>query len=630
MTVYITGIPNAGKTTLFNGLTGRNERVGNWYGVTTRSVSADFSVKIPESAKNGCESARLRSKKQTYTAVDLPGSYFDGYTLEQHEVNDVIGSDGLLLIVCQAVNLRSGLNFLKKTTKLALPCAFIINAYGEYEKAGGRIDLYALRKILGIPVIIAECNKKSGVEAVKKLIAQTGENEVGALKDFDPDKTYEEIVSPVSCGLNVFDRLLLNPIFATLSILCSSVLALYVAFGRYGIGEPISRLLGKILDVVLISPIANIMKKLNASPFVAGFFTEGVFGGAVSILTFLPKLALLSLFTCIIEESGVLARLAYSSNGFLSRFGLNGRAIFALMTGFGCTAVATIASGGLENTRIRKRTVLALPFISCSAKVPVIAFLSEAIGIKGGFSAVLLIWITGFFGALLFSLCSKIKSGEKACELIVEFPQFRVPSVKTLLKALQKFTATFIMRVGSVITLVTAFLWILKSLSPTFVFLPSERISESILAVAAGKLQFVFYPAGVKNWRFVVAAIAGAFAKENVFSVLSLIGTGGANMRELIAFAMFFSLYPPCLGALSAIASEEGVKSLLHVIVFQSVIAFTAFYSVMNPLYLPLFGLLILPVLVSKKDGKARSNFKRKNEKIYGRKRNCTQSVSSR
>ena len=150
--IFITGVPNAGKTTLFNGLTGKNERVGNWYGVTTKAAKAPFSVKI-----NG--------QKKYFTAVDLPGSYFDDYTLEQNVAKKSISVGGVLLVVCQSTNLRRGLEFLKKTLGFGLPVILVLNFYDELKKQGGLVDVEKLKNMTGVDVIIAECNKKSGVNA---------------------------------------------------------------------------------------------------------------------------------------------------------------------------------------------------------------------------------------------------------------------------------------------------------------------------------------------------------------------------------------------------------------------------------------------------------------------------------
>lgn len=628
--VFITGVPNAGKTTLFNGLTGKNERVGNWYGVTTKAAKARFSVKI-----NG--------KKEYFTAVDLPGSYFDDYTLEQNVAKKSISDGGVLIVVCQATNLRRGLEFLKKTLDFGLSIVLVLNFYAELKKQDGRIDVDKLRNLTGIDVIIAECNKKSGVNAVKEGIAEFVETvnvkrrfNKPVCKEFDPQKVADIVLSGgKTAKLARADGILLNPFVAAAVLLLSSAVVLYIAFGKYGIGNFLSVLTEKICDVCFVSPISGLLEICRVTPFISGLITQGIAGGAITVLAFLPRLAILSLFTCVIEESGILARLAFASHGFLSKFGLTGRAVFALMTGFGCTAVAVMSACGLENECVRKRTALSLSFIPCSAKVPFVVWISSEIGNKGGFLAVLLLWVAGLLGALAFSAIDVAEKSGNKNDLIVEFPPYRVPKIKTLLKALQNFAGSFIIRVGSIITVVTAFLWIFKSVSPDFCFLTEYEIERSILVAVAEKIQFVFYPAGVKNWRFAVAALAGVFAKENVLSVFALLGTGNASVTELFAFGLFFALYPPCVSALAVVFRQEGVKSFLHVVCFHYALAFVAFYSVLKPVYILLFALLFgLAVVVRrvysrKYSRKAGRKGVSRYEKIYSKRRKRSDRLSS-
>lgn len=577
-TVYLTGIPNAGKTTLFNGLTGKSERVGNWYGVTTKAAVGYFYKE-------------KRTPKKKIRVVDLPGSYFDGYTLEQRVIGETL-TEGIVLVVCPAGELKSGLNFLQKVRSFGCSVVLVINFYEEFKKRGGQIDFAVLRSLIGVPVVVAECNRSEGVSAVKNAVFSAFRQINQSYNRFDADLVAQKVlVGQTEQKLYSFDRLLLKPPFAAAVIAVTAIFALYLAFGRYGIGSFAAYLTERALNIIITIPAGFLLDILHATEFIKGFVIEGVIGGSISVLTFLPRLAVLTLYTCIIEESGVLARLAFACHGILSRLGLSGRAVFAILTGFGCTAVGVLSSGGLENEKIRKRAVLSLPFVPCSAKVPVVAWLSVLIGAKGGFLAVLCLWTGGLILSFIFSFLIALKD-KKRQNLIVEFPPYRIPAPKTVAKVLQNFIKSFIIRIGSIIALVTAFLWILKTITPEMCI--AEDINKSMLVAVAEKVQFIFYPAGVKNWCFAVAAFAGIFAKENVLSVFSLMGTNNASVREIIAFSLFFALYPPCLSTLIAICKQEGVKSMLHVTCCHTVLALIAFYSVFKPYYL----LLLLPVAV--------------------------------
>lgn len=585
--VYICGVANSGKTTLFNGLARRNERVGNWCGVTTRAVSGDFSV------RNG-------GKRLKFTLTDLPGSYLDDYTLEQDVTLKSITDGGVVLVVCRAKNLVRGLSFLKKLAPSLRHSSvvLVVNAYEELRKAGGKIDFNQLQASLGVTVIQAECNTHSGIKIVKNAIltaaakakpSATPFAKPSVLRDFEPLDVAKAALSFChSTSLSRLDDFFLRPAFCFCTFFGAVIVVLYLAFGRYGIGEVLSVALERLLARFLVLPLAKLTAACKFTPFLSGFIIEGVVGGAVSVLSFLPRLAVIGVFNFYVEESGILARLAFTSDAFLSRFGLTGRAVFALLTGFGCTALAVDAAGGLENEGIKRRTVAALPFVCCSAKVPVFAWLYTEISHRNGFIAVLAAWILGLAFALVFSFLHKRKSAASYNGIIVEFTEYRRPSLKEGAKALLNFTKSFIIRVGTVITLVTAFLWLLRSVSPDLRFLPIENAEQSLLVFFAEKLQVIFYPAGVKNWRFAVAALAGLFAKENVLSVLMLLGVGEATVAELFAFMLFYAFYPPCISALIAVLKQAGVKCFLHVFCFHTFLALTAFYSVLKPVYIVL------------------------------------------
>ncbi len=601
--VYICGVANSGKTTLFNGLARRNERVGNWCGVTTRAVSGHFSVQ-----KGG--------KRLKFTLTDLPGSYLDDYTLDQDVTLKNIADGGVVLVVCRAKNLVRGLSFLKKLTQSLSRSSvvLVVNAYEELRKAGGKIDFGRLQAALGITVIQAECNTHSGIKIVKNAIltaavktepsvnssANSSSNsseepsakstaQPSVLRDFEPLNVAKAALTFCRAkSLSRLDDFFLRPAFCFCTFFGAVIVVLYLAFGKYGIGEVLSVALEDLLARFFVLPLANLVAACKFSRFLSGFIIEGVVGGAVSVLSFLPRLAVIGVFNYYVEESGILARLAFTSDAFLSRFGLTGRAVFALLTGFGCTALAVDAAGGLENEGIKRRTVAALPFVCCSAKVPVFAWLFTEISHRNGFIAVFAVWALGLALALVFSFLHKRQGAVSYNGIIVEFTEYRRPSLKEGAKALLNFTKSFIIRVGTVITLVTAFLWLLRSISPDLRFLPPENAEESLLVFFAEKLQVIFYPAGVKNWRFAVAALAGLFAKENVLSVLMLLGVGEATAAELFAFMLFYAFYPPCISALIAVLKQAGVRCFLHVFCFHAFLALAAFYSVLKPAFIVL------------------------------------------
>lgn len=575
--VLISGVANSGKTTLFNGLTGKYERVGNWYGVTTECVTAE---------------SKIGGKKVKIT--DLPGAYFEGnYTLESKIAIDALKSGNVIIVVCEAANLKGGLEFLKNAAKYGKNIALVINMYEELKKRGGKINVEALQSALGIPVLVAECNTKNGVKAVKKLIEKMFINKHSGLKNFEIYRLFDLVFEkPENNSLNKLDYILLNPALALPLFLLSVVGVMYLSFGKFSVGSLLSLLFEKIIEYIVNRPIAGLLRMINASEFIKGFVLEAVLGGFSSVVTFLPRLAVLSLYTYYLEQSGVLARLAFSLNCYFSKFGLSGRAIFTLLTGYGCTAVAVVSSGGLENENIKKRTVLALPFLSCSAKVPVYLYILGFISLKFGFLALVLIYAGGLIAAFLFLLVFSSFSCEKKQGLIIELPPYRIGRIKSVLKALHIFCKNFIIRIGTIIITVTAFLWILKSVSVSFEYLPNGFEQESILVFLAKKISFLFYPSRIDDWKLVSALIAGLFAKESIISVIGVFGLDGIGLKQAISFLIFCALYPPCLTTLASVLKREGIGSLLHIFFFHNFLALTCSAAVFNPV------ILIFPVVV--------------------------------
>lgn len=609
--VYICGIANSGKTTLYNTLTGKSERIGNWYGVTTNAVSCVI--------KNGKRSLKIN---------DLPGSYLDSYTLEAQVALNKIDKNGVVVVVCEAANLQKGLSFLKNIALLNNKIIFVINFYSEFEKNGGSINFSLLKSLTGTEIVCAECNDKKDVKKVLSAVNRLIDGDFVCVKAFNTQQTMRLTYKNLQkTKLGFLDELLLRPCIALIAFVLFSFFGIYLAFGKYGVGNLFARLTEIVLESAVNQPIFRFLIKTGASDFLKGFICEGVLGGVCSVLVFLPRLAVLSVFSAIIEESGVLARMAFSLNGFLSFFGLSGRALFALFSGYGCTAVAVLAANGLENKSVKRHTVLCLPFISCSAKVPVYLYIALLIGAKYGFVFVILIYVLGIFAALVFSLLLKVAQNVQSSSLIIELPPLRVPHYKSLLKTLQNFIKSFIIKIGCVITIVTAFLWLLKSVSLQMQYVSGENVTDSLLVHIANVFSFIFAPMGYKGWQLTAAAVAGLFAKESIVAAIALLGTGEVTSTQLIGFFAFCWLYPPCLTTLATILKQEGIGSLLHILCFQTVLALLCCYSVCNAVYLlPLILLCMLAVATLKRKKLLKRKCLKKcgdciNEKICNRKR---------
>lgn len=560
--VNICGIANSGKTTLFNGLTGKNERVGNWYGVTTSVACGCFF------GKNG----------EKINVCDLPGSYFDGWTLEGETAVREVKKGGALIIIAEAAELEKSLVLYKKARVYTDKIALVVNMADELKKRGGSLNLPLLKSRLGCGIIVAEVIEKKGVNSVKRLIEALFDKNYAAKEvSFSPEKLAGEVLKVPPAKLNKADEFLFCKKNFLWVFLIFCALALYLAFGNYGVGKPFSDLLACALDKFVSVPLDKFLKYRGVGDFLRLFICEGIIGSAGALLTFLPPLAVLQFFVCIATESGVLARAAFACDKIFGAAGLGGRAVFTFLTGFGCTAAGVLAADGLENQAAKRRAILSLPFIPCSAKTPVFLYLFSFAGVKAGFPALAAAFVLGISFALAFAFLNKKSVKEKSRPLIVEFPPYRLPKLKTVCKSLQNFLKSVIIKIGSTVFFVTAFTWILSSVTPEFGFTSLKE--DSLLALIGKKIAFLFYPAGIRDWRFSLAAVCGLFAKESVVSVLVACGDLTASPWQIICFTAFCALYSPCFTALSAIKKCAGIKYALHAFLFQTALAFAVCYT---------------------------------------------------
>lgn len=584
--VLLCGAPNSGKTTLFNGLTGKSERVGNWYGVTTCVKSGVYEH----------NNAKI-------TVCDLPGSYLDDYTGEAKTAADYVAKhapNAVVVVLCEAACLEKGIELYKKTAAVSKNVALVINMYAELKKLGGCINLPLLKQKLGNNVIIAEVNEKNGIAAVKNLISglifnaekHVINNVVKTENDFSEVKTEntanaiaEKVLFLPKLKLCSLDKaVLFSPFLFALCFFVVFLACAYIAFGEYGIGKTLSVLIEKIVTAAVQSPVKRALLSIRAGEFFTNFVCDGVIGSVCALLAFLPPVVIMQAAVFIAEQSGILARMAFLYDEFFARFGLSGRVIFTFLTGYGCTAAAVFCADGLQSDRLKKTAVMALPFIPCSAKTPLFLYILCAISGKYAFLCTAGFYVLGMLLAVAFAFINKKITCARGSELIIELPPLRVPNAKSLLKSLQKFAKTFIIKVGLTVFTVSLCFWFAGSVTPEFK--PAKSVNQSLLCAVGKKISFLFAPIGLNDWRFSLAAIAGLFAKEGVVSALISCGGVLPNFASALAFLVFCTLYSPCFAALSAIRKAAGLKYAFHAFFCQNVIA----YAVSLLLYAGLRG----------------------------------------
>ena len=533
--LLLIGNPNAGKSTLYNALTGGHARVGNWHGVTVSALEGEAML----------SGNRVR-------IADLPGVYSaDGLSMEERAACAYLEAcpEGVVCLVTECAALPRSLALLSALAK-GRRAILVLTKKRQFVRQGGKLEERELERCLGIPVVSAEgvppreLRERVG-EALLRAGLMRGASEEGR-------SLPKEVYMRARMRLTKFDRFLLHPAAACAVFAFLLAAAFFLTFSPVGPGG-----LLKGLIEALIAQIKEAFQTHIPSPVLCSFVGEGLVGSVGGVLCFLPQIGMLFFFLSLLEVSGLLSRLAFFTDGTLSRVGLRGRAVFSLLMGFGCTAAAILSTRGLDDKRMQRRVILCLPYLSCSAKLPVYLTLASSF-FQDQFLAALLLYVLGAglsFAVLLFM------GGEKGAPFVLEFAPLRLPEAKTIAKALCFQLKQFIIKLGTVILAFFIASWLLSSFDFAFRFVPVE---ESMLAHLCGGLRWLFAPVGMEDWRIAYAALSGLVAKENVAASLELfLPAFPYGAQSAFALAVFVLAPSPCASAVAAAAREVGAKLAL-------------------------------------------------------------------
>ena len=643
MRVALAGNPNCGKTTLFNALTGSNQYVGNWPGVTVEKKEGE-----------------TRIGDRTVTVVDLPGIYsLSPYSMEEIVARDfIIGeSPDCVIDIVDATNLERNLYLTIQLLELERPTVLALNFMDEVEKRGDKIDVRRLSRELGVPVIPITARTGEGIEELmhtahrqmhlgvtvepddlyddythdihhrmgellhdyayaadlpahwasikllegdaivekalnlppdirKRLDALVAEYEnssdLGDRETLIADSRYQYIQKVVSASVvrggvpgeltfsEKIDRVVTHRIFAIPLFLCTMLVMFVVTFGPFG--SWLSDGVGAGMDA-LARWLAPTLAGLGVSPVLISLVCDGIIAGVGGVLTFLPQIALLFLFLSFLEDSGYMSRAAFIMDRALRRFGLSGKAFIPMLMGFGCSVPAIMGARTMENEKDRRMTILLVPFMSCSAKLPVYGLISAAFfGPWAGlvvFGLYIIGMIVGVASGLFFK--KTLFAGEPA-PFVLELPPYRLPSVGNMLTHVWQKVKGFLVKAGTLILLMSMVLWLLQSFD--FSLRMVDDPTHSMLGALGNVLAPVFGPCGFGFWQAAVALLTGLIAKEMVVSSLSmfygfsLTAAGGevaaamTGFTPLSAFSMlvFILLYVPCVAAVSTLFKEMGSR----------------------------------------------------------------------
>ena len=625
MRIALTGNPNSGKTTMYNALTGRNEKVGNWAGVTVDKK--EHPIK-----KAYAGSHRL-------IAVDLPGAYsMSPFTSEESITSAYVKNENpdVIINIVDADNLSRSLFFTTQLLELGIPVVVALNKSDIGKKKGNRIDIDMLSAKLGCPVINTVSTAASGLSAVVEAAVKRAEDTQNApyiQEDIDlADKAaveaadrkrfafVNEIVKVVETrkvltkDKNVGDKIdgvLTNkwlglPLFAVVMFLVfyisQSTLGAWIAEGyEFENGTFIPGL------VPLLETFQGWIGGLleNANPLISAILVDGVIGGVVAVVGFLPLVMVMYFLIALLEDCGYMSRAAVVLDPIFKRVGLSGKSVIPFVITVGCAVPGIMASRTIRNERERRATAMLAPFMPCGAKIPVISLFAGAFFDNAWWVSALM-YFAGialiFLGALLINLITGYKTRKSF--FIIELPEYKVPSFWGAFKSMCSRGWAYIVKAATIILLCNMAVQLMQTF--TWNFRVAESADASILASIASPFAYLLVPiVGVLSWQLAAAAITGFIAKENVVGTLAVCFVGlenlidteelalmegaGAEVAGIMAITkvaalayLMFNLYtPPCFAAIGAMNAEmKSTKWLWGGIGLQLAVGYTVAYLV--------------------------------------------------
>ena len=599
MRIALTGNPNSGKTTMYNALTGRNEKVGNWAGVTVEKKESP----IKKSYYDGSEEL---------IAVDLPGAYsMSPFTSEESITSAYVkheNPDAIINIV-DATNLSRSLFFTTQLLELGIPVVVALNKSDVNEKKNTEINVSLLSEKLGCPVI-KTVSTSSGHIGLKEVVTKAAslkgreqkapyvqraidlhnksEVEAEDRKRFDFVKSIvssvekRKVLTKEKNGQDRIDAVLTNPLLGI------PIFAL-VMFGVFYISQSTvgtwiaDWLVGWI--EVFQEWVAGLVE--NANPFLQSLLVDGVIGGVGAVVGFLPLVMVMYFLIALLEDCGYMSRATVVLDPIFKRVGLSGKSVIPMVIGTGCAIPGIMACRTIRNERERRATAMLTPFMPCGAKLPVIALFVGAffpdtpwVGTLMYFVGILLI----LFGALLVNAITGYKFRKSF--FIIELPEYKIPSLKRAVISMLGRGKAYIIKAGTIILVCNTIVQIMQSFNWQLQVVQEGMESTSILAAIASPIAVIFVPiVGIAAWQLAAAAVTGFIAKENVVGTLAvcyglsafidteelaLVGDGNVVAQAMaltkvaaLAYLMFNLFTPPCFAALGAMNSEMQSKKWL-------------------------------------------------------------------
>ena len=593
MRVAFAGNPNSGKTTMYNALTGRNEKVGNWAGVTVDRREAAIK--------------KAYSGDTEMIAVDLPGAYsMSPFTSEESITSSYVKHEhpDAIVNIVDATNLSRSLFFTTQLLELGIPVVVALNKSDINAKKQTVIDGEKLSELLGCPVVFTTSTTGEGLEKVVKATASLAGKEQNApyhqgqidlhskqAVDEADRRRYQfvnQIVSKVETR-KVFtkdkntqdkiDAVLTHPILGLAIFAAVMFLVFHISQAEGTLG------LGKILEGKFTGWIEVFQKAVSdqlegATPILKALLVDGIIGGVSSVVGFLPLVMVMYFLVALLEDCGYMARATVVLDPIFKKVGLSGKSVIPFVIGTGCAIPGVMACRTIRNERERRATAMLTPFMPCGAKLPVIALFTGAFFAEASWVGTLMYFVgigLILLGALLVNKIAGYKNRKSF--FIIELPEYKIPSLKRATMSMLQRGWAYIVKAGTIILVCNTVVQLMKTF--TWQLAVAEDASNSILASIAGPISYLLIPiVGVASWQLAAAAVTGFIAKENVVGTLAVCFVGlkdlinvddnamiegaGSEVAAVIAITkvaalayLMFNLYtPPCFAALGAMNSE--------------------------------------------------------------------------